>query len=101
MPRRLGLVLPVLGPNGLIYFVPLNADNVGIFNPVSSSFSTLDIFKTIFADYKYIGGVLGPNGLIYCVPSWVDNIGIFDLPLQLFPHLPHDLFRLYPSEEDC
>ena len=27
----------VLGPNGLIYFIPYNADNVGILNPSSSS----------------------------------------------------------------
>ena len=33
----------VLGPNGVIYFVPLNAKNVGILDSASSSFTTLDI----------------------------------------------------------
>jgi hypothetical protein len=69
----------VLGPNGLIYFIPFNADNVGILNPSSSSFSTLDISSSISSDYKYIGGVLGPNGLIYFIPSWADNVGILHL----------------------
>jgi len=75
----------VLGPNGLIYFVPFNSFHVGILDPSSSSFSTLDISSMISVGrinhdgaYKYIGGVLGPNGLIYFVPSSADNIGILD-----------------------
>ena len=33
-----------LGPNGVIYFVPRNAKNVGILDSASSSFTTLDIY---------------------------------------------------------
>ena len=69
----------VLGPNGLIYFIPFNAKNVGILNPSSSSFSTLDISSSISSNGKYSGGVLGPNGLLYFIPSNADNVGILDL----------------------
>ena len=79
----------VLGPNGLIYFIPYNADNVGILNPSSSSFSTLDISSSIssngpdgrpvYVPGKYYGGVLGPNGLIYFIPFIANNVGILDL----------------------
>ena len=65
----------MLGPNGLIYFVPWNADNIGVLNPASSSFTTIDISNTISSDSKYRRGVLGPNGLIYFVPSNANNIG--------------------------
>ena len=37
----------VLGPDGLIYFVPFYANNIGILNPSSSTFSTLDISSSI------------------------------------------------------
>ena len=65
----------VLGPNGLIYFVPYYADNIGVLNPSSSSFTTIGIANTISGYYKYRGGVLGPNGLIYFVPDISFNIG--------------------------
>ena len=68
----------VLGPNGLIYFIPYNADNVGILNPSSSSFSTLDISSFISSGNKYSGGVLGPNGLIYFIPLNANHIGILN-----------------------
>ena len=68
----------VLGPDGLIYFVPYNADNIGILSPSSSSFSTLDISKTISFGGKYFGGVLGLNGVIYFVPYNAGNVGILN-----------------------
>jgi hypothetical protein len=43
----------VLGPNGLIYFVPGNADNIGVLNPSTSSFITIDIANTISSDWQY------------------------------------------------
>jgi streptogramin lyase len=74
----------VLGPNGLIYFVPYSANNIGVLNPSSSSFTTIDISNTISGDWKYIGGVLGPNGLIYFVPVNVDKIGVLNPSSSLF-----------------
>ena len=69
----------VLGPDGLIYFVPFNAHNIGILDASSSSFSTLDISSSISSSSKYNGGVLGPDGRIYFVPLNANNIGILNL----------------------
>ena len=70
----------VLGPNGLIYLVPLNADNVGVLNPSTRNFTSIN---GIYGDngdwWKYEGGVLGPNGLIYFVPLNADHIGTLEL----------------------
>ncbi len=76
------IVLPycggVLAPNGLIYFIPHNADNIGVFNPSTRAFSVIDISSVIAHDAKYVGGVLAPNGHIYFVPYTADSIGDFD-----------------------
>ena len=68
----------VLSPNCLIHFVPSSADNIGILNPSSSSFSTLNISSFISSSNKFYGGVLGPNGLICFVPVNANNIGILN-----------------------
>ena len=68
----------VLGPNDLIYFVPAYADNIGVLDPSSSTFTTIDISNTISIGGKYYGGVLGPNGLIYFVPANARNIGVLN-----------------------
>jgi streptogramin lyase len=67
----------VLAPNGHIYMVPYNADNIGDFDP-STGFSNVDISGVISYDGKYRGGVLAPNGHIYIVPCNADNIDDFD-----------------------
>ena len=69
----------VLGPNGLIYFIPHAANHIGILNPSSNSFSTLDISSFISSGSNYFGGVLGPNGLIYFIPLNANHIGILHL----------------------
>ena len=69
----------VLGPNGLIYFVPGGSGSIGVLNPVSSSFTTTDISnRDSRYNVKYIGGVLAPDGLIYFVPFDADNIGVLN-----------------------
>ena len=65
----------MLGPNGLIYFVPDHTDKIGVLNPSSSLFTTIDISNTMSGVWKYSGGVLGPNGLIFFVPTNANNIG--------------------------
>ncbi len=40
----------VLGPNSLIYFMPYSANDIGVLNPSSSSFTTIDISNTIAGD---------------------------------------------------
>ena len=64
----------MLGSNGLIYFVPSKANNIGVLNPSSSSFTTIDISNTTSSAAKYSaeevvlennfcpGGNVGPNG---------------------------------------
>jgi len=74
----------VLGPDGLIYRVPVNTDNIGVLSPVARTFTSIDISDTITSDWKYWGGVLGPNGLIYIVPFNANNIGIIDPATQTF-----------------
>ena len=61
------------GPN--TYFI-------GVFNPSSSLFTTIDVSNTIFLGpygINYHGAVLGPNGIIYFVPQIADNIGMLHL----------------------
>ena len=65
----------VLGPNGLIYFVPRNAWNIGVLNPSSSTFTNIGASLDCNTNGCYNGGVLGPNGLIYFVPYYVHNVG--------------------------
>ena len=55
--------------------MPHSAHKIGVLNPSSSSFTTIDISNTISSDRKYEEGVLGPNGLIYFVPWDANNIG--------------------------
>ena len=65
----------VLSPNGLIFFIPLNADCVGVVDPISEQFKCIDISSSISHDWKFFGGVLSPNGLIFFIPSVADVIG--------------------------
>ena len=71
-----------MGPDGKIVFVPFNADNIGVYDPSNSSFSTIDIANKISGGYKYAGGVLGPDGKIYLVPYSADNIGVLEIGNQ-------------------
>ena len=74
----------MLAPNGHIYFAPLNADNIGDFNPATRAFAVIDISSVITQDLKYAGAVLSPNGLIYFVPYFADNIGVFNPSTRAF-----------------
>ena len=64
----------VLGPDGIVYFVPAYANNIGVLNPATQTFGTIDIAATISIPNKYWGGVLGPNNKVYMVPRNADNI---------------------------
>ena len=77
----------VLGPDGLVYFVPYNLDDIGVLDPSTQSFTMIDISSTISGgnvNNEYGGGVLGPDGLIYFVPYNADNIGVLDPSTQSF-----------------
>jgi hypothetical protein len=65
----------VLAPNGKIYGVPYNANNVLIIDPVTDTTTTI---TGITGTIKYAGGVLAPNGKIYGVPYNASNVLIID-----------------------
>ena len=72
----------VLGPDGIVYFVPYDADKIGVLNPAKRTLTTIDIAATISGLKKYAGGVLGPNGIVYFVPYDADRIGVLNLMLH-------------------
>jgi len=56
----------VLAPNGKIYAIPCNAEQVLEIDPISGT--TTLIGSTYSDTYKWQGGVLAPNGKIYAIP---------------------------------
>ena len=62
--------------NGLVIFAPHDDDVVGVFDPVRSVYSTIDISSTIAGDGKFSDVVLANNGLLVFVPSNASSIGI-------------------------
>jgi len=77
----------VLASNGKIYFVPYNTTDIGVFDPWSGRFSTIEIPEVSSASairsQTYGGGVLGPHGIIYLVPRNANNIGVFKPPTNI------------------
>jgi hypothetical protein len=74
----------VLGPDGIVYFVPYDADKIGLLNLATRNFTTIDIAATISGLKKYVGGVLGPDGIVYLVPYDADKIGVLNPATQTF-----------------
>ena len=74
----------VLAPNGHVYMVPWNANNIGDFDPATDAFSVVSISGVISHGSKYAGGVLAPNGHIYMVPCNADGIGDFNPATGVF-----------------
>ena len=69
-------------PNGYIYFVPFQTNNIGVFNPATKSFRTVGI--SVSGKNKYVGGVLGANGLTYFSPRDAANVSVFDPSTEIF-----------------
>jgi len=65
----------VLHPNGNIYLVPRNANNVGVYNYAANTFSatTPGLTGLVSSGWKWGGGCLAPNGKIYCGPNSFRN----------------------------
>ena len=64
----------------MIYCIPHAANNIGVFDPSTKIFSTIDISGiTSGFNFKYTGGVVAGNGRIYLVPRDVNNIGELDV----------------------
>jgi len=56
-----------LAPNGIIYGIPSNANNILTINPISENINPNAISTGLTDSNKYRGGTLAPNGNIYCM----------------------------------
>jgi hypothetical protein len=63
----------------MIYCTPHRANSIGVFDPSTKIFSTIDVSATVTGTAKYIGGVVAGNGKVYFVPRQADNIGELEL----------------------
>lgn len=69
----------VYHPDGNIYCIPEDANNVAIINPVTNTASTSTFGLTIPAGgSKFRGAALGADGKIYCIPLASANIMVLD-----------------------
>jgi hypothetical protein len=64
----------LLAPNGKFYGIPNFATTIGIFDPITSAFTTNTMGTSLPAGAKYRVGVLAPNGKIYCAPLDASNV---------------------------
>lgn len=71
-----------------VYFIPRNADNIGVLDVFTEQFTTINISSHINTTDKYSGDVLGSNGKVYCVPYNAANIGVFDPVALSFDMIP-------------
>jgi hypothetical protein len=65
-------------PDGRVLFVPHDASNVGFFNPVNGTFTTVSAAGISTAGAKFRGGVLVPNGNVIFVPQSSANVGVYN-----------------------
>ena len=75
------VAVPRLGDGAFqerIIFGPCMAENVGVFDPLTHAFSTIDISNVLTDDWKFYGGALSPTGLVIFGPFGLSLIGIFD-----------------------
>ena len=76
--------------NGLVVFGPFNADGVGVFDPDSLEFSTVDITSSFSATtgFKYDGATATRNGLVMFAPFFSRNVGVFNALNRTFSAIP-------------
>jgi len=68
----------VLGPDGKIYGIPLNATDILIIDPIAGTATRSALGATLTGSNKWRGGVLGPDGKIYGIPFTATDILIID-----------------------
>jgi hypothetical protein len=73
-------------PDGRVVFVQSNCTNIGIFNPVTTAFTSITGVQP-----GYNGGVLLPNGNVFFVPQ-NSNIGIFNPVTSKFSNTGQTLY---------
>jgi len=84
----------VLGENGMIYFIPMDGNTIGMLDPTTHVFSVLMDISTSFSgnrtmQRKYKQGIVVGGNKIYMVPGYTDDIGLLTLSLSgnTFEHL--------------
>lgn len=75
----------VLAPDGKIYCVPSQAENILVIDTVSQS---LDCFGKLMGAEKYRGGVLTTDGRIFCIPFYSTEVLVLGTPRPLDPQWP-------------
>ena len=50
--------------NGMVIFVPVGADSVGVFDPGNESFQLIDTSAQLSSDLKFAGAVLADNDIL-------------------------------------
>ena len=73
-----------LAPNGKIYVSPKNANNIGVIDPTTNSWSTIDISGLITSTNKFMNCALSTNGKIYFAPRNSENFGVLDPSTNTF-----------------
>jgi alpha-tubulin suppressor-like RCC1 family protein len=68
----------VLGPDGKIYGIPLNATDILIIDPANGTATNSNMGADLTGEAKWSGGVLGPDGKIYGIPLNATDILIID-----------------------
>ena len=68
----------VLAPNGKIYCVPRNAEDILIIDPATNTATRSTMGASSTGSNKWSGGVLAPNGKIYSIPLNAADILIID-----------------------
>ena len=66
----------VLAPNGLIYGVPHNSNDLLVIDPNTNAASILPAGTS--GTNKWISGELAPNGMIYGIPSSCNDVLVID-----------------------
>ena len=70
-----------MAPNGKIYMAPKTAENIGIFDPFTHTFSSITglttaVLGTAYDKFSYIS--LAPNGKVYLMPRSADVVAYVD-----------------------
>ena len=64
----------VLGPDGKIYGIPVNATDILVIDPVAGTATRTAMGATLTGSAKWYGGVLGPDGKIYGITNNATDI---------------------------
>eukprot|EP00966_Prymnesium_polylepis_P079748 1847987-Prymnesium_polylepis.1 len=67
-----------LTADGMVVFSPKAEDHIGLLDPFTGSFSTVDISATVSGAVKYSGAVTAENGLVIFGPAESNSVGVFD-----------------------